>query len=256
MKFIIFILILFPFFALGQKTISGKIINTSEKEFIHVFNKTNNKYTVTNNEGEFSILVRINDTIVFSGLQYKLKELVVTKNVINSLVVSVVLEEQVNELDAVYIKPNLSGNLLVDSRNIKAKNNVNAISLGLPNAGKSKLTSSERKLKTAGDFKPVHLLGILGGSIPIDPLINAISGKTKKLKRNVEFERMEKNEEIVFRKLKDVIISDFNIPEDELFRFLYYASEDRNFNKIVALKKDLILYEFINKKSKTYLIKK
>jgi hypothetical protein len=255
MKFIIFILILFPFFALGQKTISGTIVSNTEKEFIHVFNKTHNKYTITNQQGEFSILVRINDTIVFSGLQYKLKELVVTKNVINSLVVSVVLEEQVNELDAVYIKPNLSGNLLVDSRNIKAKNNVNAISLGLPNAGKPKLTSSERKLKTAGDFK-LTIENIGGRPIAIDPLINAISGKTKRLKRNVEFERKEKNEEIVFQKFKDVILSDFNIPKDELFRFLYYASEDRNFNKIVALKKDLILFEFLKKKSKEFLNKK
>ncbi len=254
MKFIIFNLILFPFFIFGQKTISGSIVSNAEKEFIHVYNKTFNKYTVTNNEGEFNIAVRLNDTIVFSGLQYKLKELVVTKNVINSSFISVVLEEQINELDAVYIKPNLSGNLLVDSRNIKTKNNVNAISLGLPNAGKPKLSSSERKLKTASEFK-LNIENIGGRPVSIDPLINAISGKTKRLKRNVEFERKVRNEDIVYQKFKDVIQRDFNIPKDELFRFLYFASDDINFNKIVALKKYLILYEFLNKKSKVYLNK-
>ena len=256
MKYVFYFFILFIVSCFGQKTISGKIISTSEKEFIHVLNKTNNKYTVTNINGEFTIDVRYKDTLVFSGLQYKLKEVVISKKELNSMIVTVFLEERVNELEAVYIKPNLSGSLLLDSRNIKTKNNVNAMRLGLPNAGKPKLTSSERKLKTAGEFKPIHLLGILGGSIALDPIINAISGRTKRLKRNIGFERKEKNEEIVFRKFKDVFLSDFNIPEDELFRFLFYASDDRNFNKIVALKKDLILYEFLNKKSKEYLIKK
>ena len=124
MKYLIYIIIFLPVVALSQKTISGTIVSNAEKEFIHVFNKTHNKYTITNQQGEFSIPVRINDTIVFSGLQYKLKELVVTKNVINSLIVSVELEEQVNELDAVYIKPNLSGDLLADSKRIKTKKQI------------------------------------------------------------------------------------------------------------------------------------
>ena len=172
--------------------------------------------------------------MVFSGLQYKLKEVVISKNELNSMIFTAGLEERVNELEAVYIKPNLSGNLIVDLRNIKTKNNVNAISLGLPNAGKPKLTSSERKLKTAGDFKPIHLLGILVGSIALDPIINTVLGRTKRLKRNVEFQIKEENEEEVLLKFKDVILSDFNISEVQLFQFLYYSSEDINFNKIVA----------------------
>lgn len=104
--------ILFIVSCFGQKTISGKIISTSEKEFIHVLNKTNNKYTVTNINGEFTIDVRYNDTLIFSGLQYKLKEVVISKKKLNSMIVTVFLEESVNELDAVYIKPNLSGEFI------------------------------------------------------------------------------------------------------------------------------------------------
>jgi hypothetical protein len=44
---------------------------------------------------------------------------------------------------------------------IRRYNNINAVSLGIIPNQKS-YTPAERKLRTAGDFKPIMLLGLMG----------------------------------------------------------------------------------------------
>jgi len=229
----------------GQKTLSGKVINSGEKEWIHVFNKTYNKYTITDEDGVFQIPVRINDTLVFSAIQFELKEVVISESIINDMLLSVLLKEQVNELDAVYIKPNLSGDLLADSKHIKTKSVVTAKTLGLPNSHVIPPTQAERKLYTATHTG--------GGLIPVETIINAISGRTKKLKNLVKLEKQSIVESMVLTGFNQIMLDDFKIPENKLFDFLYYASADKLFAQIVNTKSNIIIYDFIKAKSKTYL---
>jgi hypothetical protein len=74
---------------------------------------------------------------------------------------------------------------------IRRYNNINAVSLGIIPANKI-IYASRRKLRTAGDFKPIMLLGLMGSSMPLDPLINKINGRTKRLKRS-DFRKEELN---------------------------------------------------------------
>jgi DNA repair exonuclease SbcCD nuclease subunit len=245
MRYTFYILLIFPFVIFGQKLISGKVMNSGEIESIHVFNKTYNKYTITDQKGMFKIPIRINDTLVFSAIQFKLKEVVISNVIINSMQLSVLLKEQVNELDAVYIKPNLSGDLLADSRNIKTKDVLTAKTLNLPNANVIPPTQAERKLYTATHSD--------GG---IDAIINAISGRTKRLKKIIRLENKTNKENLVYANFKEIMRDDFNIPEDKLYHFIYYVSDDKLFNQIVKSNSNIIIYDFIKAKSKTYLAQK
>jgi len=244
-----------PMLFFGQKTLSGKVINSGEKEWIHVFNKTYNKYTITDEEGEFKIPVRINDTLVFSAIQFELKEIVISETLINEMFFKVLLKVQVNELDAVYIKRNLSGDLLADAKRIKTKDKVTARTLGLPNSHVIPPTQAERRLQTASNFSPQlgGSLGGVGGAVSLDAVINAISGRTKKLKNLVRQERLTIVENSVFEGFNQVMLDDFKIPKDKLYDFLYYASADKLFGQIVKTKSNIIIYDFIKAKSKTYL---
>lgn len=76
---------------------------------------------------------------------------------------------------------------------------INPLSLGIIQAPVKDYTKSERMLKTAGDFKQIHLLGVLVGSLPINPIINTITGRTKMLKKVLEKE----SENQLFDKLKE-----------------------------------------------------
>lgn len=46
---------------------------------------------------------------------------------------------------------------------------------------------------------------------------------------------------------------DFSIPEDKLYHFIYYVSDDKLFNQIVKSNSNIIIFDFIKAKSKTYL---
>lgn len=110
---------------------------------------------------------------------------------------------------------------------------INAVSLGIIPKKIKKLSTNERRLRTAGDFKPIHLLGILGGSLQIDPILNAINGRTKKLKRNVEVEKMKRNtaffdihyrtymeDEMNLTAAEAALLIDFMLERDDLPRLL------------------------------------
>ncbi len=249
----IILLFLFPFISFSQTLLKGEISNSGDVEGIHVFNKTHEQYTVTNANGEFKILVHQNDTIIFSAIQYQLKELIITPKTANQYQY-IVLETHINELDAVYIMPILSGDLGIDSKRIKTKNHVSAISLGLPNATVTPPTQAERRLQTASDLNPQAggSLGGAGAAVSFDAIINGISGRTKELKNIVANERKTAHENNVILAFKKIIINDFKIPEHKLYDFIYYASEDPLFNQIIATKNNMLIYDFIYTKVKNY----
>lgn len=49
-------------------------------------------------------------------------------------------------------------------------------------------TQMERRLYT-GDFKPIDLLGLLGGSVNVDAILNSINGRTAMTKKLMNWKR-------------------------------------------------------------------
>lgn len=138
--------------------------------------------------------------------------------------------EQVNKLDKVVLK---------------SKSGFNDLSLGIIQKEIKPLTTYERKLYTAGDFKPIHLLSILGGSLQVDPIINAISGRTKRLKKYVEFEKKERNLIYLENHFKDYMLNNLNIEEQLIGRFLNYLIENEKSQDFIDRKDNGELYFFI-----------
>lgn len=242
MKYI-FAFLLLPIFTFSQSVLKGKIANSGDTEGIHVFNKTFQKYTITNADGEFDIEAKLNDTIVFSAIQYQLKHIIVTKDLLDKDYLHILLVAQINELDAVYIKPKLSGDLLADTQRIKTKELFTAKTIGLPNAHVKPPTPSERKLYTA-----THS----AGGLPIDAIINAISGRTKFLKKQVELERKSNLELSIYDVFENTMLNDFKIPKSKIYDFLYYVSSDSLFSQIVNTKSNIIIYDFLQAKAQEY----
>lgn len=238
------IIFIFPFLSLGQETLYGEVTNSTDNDGIHVFNKTYHKYTITNEKGVFKISARVNDTIVFSAIQYQLTEVVVTaENLKNKLFV--LLEAQINELDEVFIRPKLSGNLLSDTKSIKTKKQVTAKTLGLPNAHVVPPSQPERRLYTATHGG--------AGLIPVELIINAISGRTKRLKKQVALYKKSLLEEEVHQNFEEQITHTFNIPKDKVYDFIFFTSEDKLFSQIVKTKSEVLIYDFLDKKAIEYL---
>jgi len=115
------IFLLLPIISFGQSTLSGEVTNTEEVEGIHVFNKTYQKYTITDSNGKFKIPVRVNDTVAFSGIQYDLKTVVITEELIENDLLEVALNTKINELDEVYLGYRLTGSLGIDAKYIETE---------------------------------------------------------------------------------------------------------------------------------------
>jgi len=116
-----FLLLLLPIVSFSQSVLDGEIANSDEVEGIHVFNKTYHKYTVTDANGKFKIPVRVNDTVAFSGIQYELKTIVITEELLKKEMLTIRLTTKVNELDEVYLGYRLTGNLSTDAKYIETE---------------------------------------------------------------------------------------------------------------------------------------
>ncbi len=122
LTFLIFFFTVLQFHAQDNDIeITGRIINDSlSVENIHIINKNSNKATISNQYGAFKIPVKVDDTLVFSGIQFYTKEIHVTKKIVRNKTITIKLFQKINELDEVEIKThNLSGSLVTDANQVK-----------------------------------------------------------------------------------------------------------------------------------------
>ena len=64
--------------------IRGKVLyKNSNVVSANVVNNTSRNATITNNEGEFEMLVKLNDRLVFSSVQYQIRSVVINLSLIH-----------------------------------------------------------------------------------------------------------------------------------------------------------------------------
>lgn len=236
-------------FMMGQTVdIKGRIIANDDVEGIHILNNTSSTFTISNSKGEFSIPVKLNDTLAFSGVSYLLKKVVVGQDMINSKGLTIYLTEKVTALAEVVVGKILTGDLSSDLANSGVERSINFFDLGIPGyAGKPK-TQSERRLYTAGDFKPIHLLGLLAGSLEVDPILNAISGRTKLLKHRIHLENKDKCIDRTKSNLSQILFTAHPLKERYRNEFFYFCADDDQFDSLCIINDDFKTLEFLKEK--------
>ncbi|NNK76328.1 MAG: hypothetical protein HKP42_09745 [Maribacter sp.] len=227
------------------KQIEGKVYSESgDVAATHVLNITSDKASITDLKGFFSITASLNDTLVFSAIQFKRKTMVVTQSVLESKMLYVLLEDALTELDEVIVMPyNLSGDMTMDLKRMEIGPVVTASTLDLPNAYVKLPTQAERELfaATANPF------------MSFDPLINAISGRTKMLKkrlaRNKKYERTQRVRAFY---VDSLFRTEFKIPEYKIDDFMYFCEVDPVFQTLVDSHDKIKIWEYMRKKSVDY----
>ena len=141
-KILIFITLAFSFISFSQEqsqTVKGKVQSeTSEAilQNVHVLNLTKVKGTITNNEGEFEINAKLNDTLYFSYIGYKPLKILVTNDLIRFEDNTIELTELAFALEEIIIKPyQLTGYLEIDVKNSPVNTSTRYRIIGLPNLG-------------------------------------------------------------------------------------------------------------------------
>lgn len=126
-KYLILIVIMLGFLTQVQAqegiSVSGSIQVPvgDESGGIIVYNLNTEVFTLTNSEGEFSIAVKLNDSLRISAAQFQEFIVVIDQGVIQSGELNIYLNEIINLLPEVVVSPyDLSGNVRVDAARLPA----------------------------------------------------------------------------------------------------------------------------------------
>jgi len=218
-------------------------VAAGEVDGIHVINTSASRFTISDSSGKFTIPAKLNDTILFSGISYQPKEIVITKLMAASQNLTVYLEELVTVLDEVVVGKILTGDLIFDLKNTPIKPEVNFYNLGIPGyTGKPK-TQSERRLYEATSG---------GGFIPLNPILNAISGRTKELKNQVSLEGLDNCLYKIKSQFSEILFGKSNLAESLRIEFFYYCQDDLRFERVCKVNNDLETFEFLEAKLESY----
>ena len=132
-------------------TVTFKIISQENRKFLyatikdkvgavanaHIINKKTNQGTYTNEEGEFRILAKVNDSLQISFVGYKTTFLIVKIKHFGMFKNNIYLEKETLELDEIILKThNLEGVLSIDIKQTP-ENKINKIVANLVNGIKN-----------------------------------------------------------------------------------------------------------------------
>ncbi len=201
------VLIACPFLVNAQERISlkGRVqVGEAGLNDIFIINTTAIAETKTDVSGNFTISAQPGDELVIYSPKITTRKFVLKEQSFANQPLVITVNAQAYELDEVVMDRDRS---------------IDEVSLGLVPKDQKQYTVAERRVFAATS-------GLL------DPLINAITGRTKMLKKELETERKQQ----MLDNLRGIcteedIIKEMKIPEEYVEGFLYYTIEDRELSQ-------------------------
>tara|TARA_B100001996_G_scaffold315013_1_gene257781 strand:+ start:633 stop:1376 length:744 start_codon:yes stop_codon:yes gene_type:complete len=201
----------------------------------NVINNTSQQATTTNDDGEFEIEVKLNDKLIFSSVQYQIRELNITKEILQRNRIVIDVNEKVNELDQVVVTPENQEKFL-DLKEEEFKRFDYSFD---KSSRVNNVINEQGKLRDGINF--VNLYRLISKSLKNDSEENKASYKY--------------NPSDLLRELYDDVFFTKNllIPSDKINEFLLFC--DDNFPDRILLQKDneFELIEFLVKQSKKFV---
>ncbi|WP_160131106.1 carboxypeptidase-like regulatory domain-containing protein [Kordia antarctica] len=207
---------------------------------VNVVNNTTSKGTSTNYKGEYEILAKKDDILVFSSVQYTIREIVITDKIIKNNRLVVEVKEKVEELDEVVITPENQEKFLdfQEEQIVKYQDYQFA---------SDRYSQVKNEALGQANFQGANILGLVG------MLLNSIIGKRKnREKEKAIYERTSFNE-IRYRYKDEFFENNLGIPKDQISAFLYYCDDQLPSEDIFSEKNEFLMIDFMVKQSKTFL---
>ena len=211
----------------GAKEILGQIFEQSTAvEGVNIINSTTQVTTVSDSSGMFSIVAKEGDVLVFSSVNLEPLQRRISADDLKVALVQIKMAAKEIELKEVVVNENA---------------NINAENLGIISSDQKKYTPAERKVYTAT-------------SSPGDMLLNAISGRTAMLKKEVEVEKKE----ALFRKMEYLFEENYyterlKIPTEDIKGFQLYCIDDPEFAVSLSSKNKTMSMFLITELARKYI---
>jgi hypothetical protein len=237
MKNTVFLLVFLSFHLLAsgqqRRPIKGKLLyKNTVVVAANVVNNTAQTNTITDSEGEFEIEVAEGDEVIFSSVQYQIRAVTITKDILvkNRLVVSV--NENINELrEVVVTTEDIDRFLDLKEEEFKGFDYEQDKSTRVVN----KLTD-DRVLTQGIDFVNIAKL-----------LVKALSSKTE------EEQLRMKPSEVLPLVFEDAFFeNDLQLKKDEVVGFLDYIDTKLKTSTLLKQSKQFQLIDYLINQSKEY----
>ncbi|WP_157358309.1 hypothetical protein [Winogradskyella sp. J14-2] len=236
---LIFLLFLSFYFNLSAQTLKGKVYDTKTVvKDMKVINKTQNILTITNNDGDFSIQAKVNDTIIFQSIFYHPLEVVLKQSHFDDVTIFEV-DEIISELNEVKITN-------------EKKNKFDSISYYATIKTEQKHLSKKPLVKSGDNLMP---------TLDLKQLYKGIS----KLLRKRKNENIENKIPLDYQELesffatddffnKELLTLDLKIPENNINLFIDYCAKKGVRKELLKDKNKMQLLEELVVHSQLFLI--
>lgn len=210
----------------GEKLLHGKIVvDSGNVGGVTIINLVNEKSAISDGNGEFLILAKAEDLLVFSSVNLEYYRRIIEEEDLKTAVLTIKMTAKITELEEVIVNKHPE---------------INAVSLGISAKGIKHYTPAERKLYTAN-------------STPVDALLNLMSGRTAMLKKNLEVEKKERLLAYIGALFDDEYYTGtLKIPANYIKGFQYYCIEKEEFAASVRSKNKTTIMLLIVSLAKTY----
>ena len=240
-KITILVLCLFCQFCLSQvltrKTLHGQIVNDSIKlENVIVFNVNSKTGMLIGSKGFFNILVKVNDTLVFSSLAFKSRKIILTEKQISAPILRVTLEAYTNQLAEVIvpvkkkIKP-INGNTqaIVDKQYFDDEKS----------SPKNRTMPSDGTIENGMNFVRIY------------------KDVLKTLRKNnpeiIDYTQNKSFTEVALKKVGyDFFANTLQLNDDEIRLFLIFCENDPKSKTLIKSENEFQLIDFLVTKNKEY----
>lgn len=204
-----------------EKMLHGQIFGMGNNvEGINIVNLVNEKSAVSNAKGEFHILAKPEDMLIFSAMTFEYKRRIIQEEDMRSSILVVSLVPKPNQLEEVVITKYA---------------NINSLQLGIIKKPVKELTPAQRRL-------------VSGRSGMITSLLNSINGTIASLEQGLEIEEKE----LIIDKFADNYFEPsyftevLKIDPEKVKAFQYYCVEDARFLKAVKANNKTLVTFWIN----------
>ncbi|MDO5971630.1 hypothetical protein Q4Q35_17645 [Flavivirga aquimarina] len=237
--------------------VNGRIIvESSDISGITIYNISSNKGTITNEKGEFMLLVALDDLIEVSALQYENISFRVNEAIIKSKTIKLFLFEEVYKLDEIVVSSKgLSGNLNTDVDNTDFfEPKLDALYFGIKHSddfGFKDDYMSKTKNITMNSERQTMINGL--------NIVNVVDQLLLPLFRSKVINKKESGipdipvESIKYYFGSEFLVDNFNIPNHRVEEFIRFVeSNDFDFS-LLNYGKEMDFLELLNKKSIEFL---
>ncbi|PWL37493.1 hypothetical protein DKG77_16080 [Flagellimonas aquimarina] len=219
----------------NRQVLRGKVLyRGSNVPNENVINSTTETATITNEDGQFVILVKEGDQLVFTAVNYQLEVVTITPEILNNNRLVVEVTEKVTQLDEVIVSPeNQKKFLEVKNEDFKGFEYEIDRTTEVENIAESR---SVRGMRDGINF------------------VNIFKAMFKSKKEDGSDKTPLKVSEVLRQVYEDeFFVVDLKLPQDKIDAFLIYCDDKVPSQTLLRKENEFQLIDFLVTHSKTYL---